>query len=148
MTMVDDYEDDMENDEEAPHERKRQRSARPTSDDIIRQSRYIMHDDPFKERAPSDEARHFRALFGCCAEVTRKLWLMQVDNEFLPQGVTIKHLLWTLMFLKVYPTDRPMSMMTKADPKTFRKWIDLVLDAISFLEPLVVSSTTANCVPE
>jgi hypothetical protein len=130
---------DSEEEEDA-YQRKRQRPDRPSEDDILRKGRILMDDDPFKERAPDSEDRHFRALFGCCAKVAVRLWVMLIDNDLLPPKATMKHLLWTLMFLKVYPTDPTMRQMTKADPKTFRKWILLILDSISFLEPIVVST--------
>jgi hypothetical protein len=122
-----------------PHQRKRQRYARPSADDILRKGRFIMHDDPFKESAPATEDRHFRALFGCPVDVALHLWLMLVDHDLVPSGATMKHFLWALLFLKVYPTDLPMCRMTKADPKTTRKWVDIILDSIACLEPIVVS---------
>ena len=120
---------------------KQQRVVKPSTDDILRKSRFIMQDDPFKERAPSTEDRHFRALFGCCVNVVLRLWLLLIEYDLVPSGANIKHLLWTLMFLKVYPTDPTMSRMTQADPKTLRKWINLFLDSICFLEPKVASVT-------
>ena len=44
---------------------KRQRNVRPEVEDVLRKGRMIMHDDPFKDRAPKEEDRLFvRALFG------------------------------------------------------------------------------------
>ena len=136
--MMDEAEDHYD-----PHQHKRQRISKPSTDDILRKSRFIMQDDPFKERAPSTEDRHFRALFGCCVDVVLKLWLLLVDSDLVPSGANIKHLLWTLLFLKVYPTDSTMSRMTQSDPKTFRKWINLFLDSICFLESKVASTVCA-----
>jgi hypothetical protein len=120
---------------------KRQRASRPSVDDILRKGRLIMQDDPFIERAPAVEDQHFRALFGCPVNVALQLWLMLVDHDLVPVGASIKHFLWTLMFLKVYPTDVPLSKMTKADPKTTQKWVDAILESLVYLEPIVVSSS-------
>jgi hypothetical protein len=49
-------------------------------------------------------SRRFRGHFGCSPEVAAKLWfLCDPENEPFPEGANVEHLLWTLIFIKVYP---------------------------------------------
>jgi hypothetical protein len=47
--------------------------------------------------------RHFREFFGTGLSVISKLWIMMADHAVIPPEGEIKHLLWTLHFLKAYP---------------------------------------------
>ena len=54
------------------------------------------------------------------------------------------HLLWALMFLKIYSTERVSRTIVGSSrnptmEKTMRKWVRLFVRAISFLESEVVS---------
>ena len=58
----------------------------------------------------------------------------------MPMGVDPKHLLWALYFLTVYDTEHNSSQRVgKVDEKTYRKWSELFVEAISWLEYEVVS---------
>jgi hypothetical protein len=58
----------------------------------------------------------------------------------MPMGVDPKHLLWALYFLTVYDTEHNSSQRVgKVDKKTYRKWLELFVEAISWLEYEVVS---------
>ena len=118
---------------------KRARSLPLSLDDIYWYARMIMENDPWKDRAPRDEDRNFRALFGCGAEVILKLRTLLEENDLIPIGGTITHLLWTCLHGKTYSKWKTMRKLTKTDPKTLRKWIRDFLDSISQLEGLVVS---------
>lgn len=65
--------------------------------------------------------RRFKANFGVSLPVCRELW------KIIPAEVNInlqkQFLLWTLFFLKAYPTDNVMHTVLNADEKTLRKWI-------------------------
>lgn len=118
---------------------KRLREEPASSADFMFKARIIMDNDPFKELAPKGTDKRFRALFGCPSVVAFKLWKELLSNKLLPEGGTMTHLLWTLMFLKVYPSDEAMGLLTGgADAKTLRKWIDRFLDAIDLLLPSLV----------
>ena len=96
--------------------------------------------------------RRWMSSFGTTPVVCAILW-RRIDPERSFKGLSGKqthqyvkpiHLLWTLLFLKVYGTESVMRSMvgTKEEPvteKTFRKWTDLFVRAISFLESDVVS---------
>ena len=60
--------------------------------------------------------------------------------NYLPEGGTIEHLLWALMFMKIYPKRKAMSVLCGGvDKDTWAKWVFIFLDAIACLEPCVVS---------
>lgn len=111
----------------------------PTVDDVLFKARIIMEKDPFKERAPPEEDRAFRALFGCGPEIVHRLWILLCKHELVPEGGSMTHLLWTLMYAKTYGKWKTMRQLTQSDPKTLRLWIGRFIEAISYLEADLVS---------
>ena len=100
----------------------------------------------------SDEAenRLFRDFFGCGAHLVVILWKMMDALDLLPAEVEVVHLLWTLYWLKCYPTESPATAAVgrpghKVDPKTFRKYVQPIVFAVSDLEPHVVSKKCTIC---
>ncbi len=63
--------------------------------------------------------RRFRGLFGATPTVCSRIWAL--INCTVPAGGVPKHLLWALIFLKVYSTEHVHSALTNIDEKTFRK---------------------------
>lgn len=64
-------------------------------------------------------------------------------NELLgvrPEGSRPIHLLWTLLFLKVYATEHVNKLVTSADEKTYRKWTWMFLNLIADLNLVRFSS--------
>lgn len=118
---------------------KRQRAVDPTVEDVMYYGRFVMENDPFKQRAPQEEDRAFRALFGCGPEVVLSLWNKIVFYDLLPHNGQMKHLLWTLMYCKTYAKWKTMRKLTNTDPKTLRRWIYLFYQSIEELSPNVVS---------
>ena len=82
--------------------------------------------------------RRFRALFGTSPKVCRILW-DKVYEESTPRGAKPKHLLWALLFCRVYNTEHVNASMAGCDEKTFRKWSWVFVEAISDLQHEVVS---------
>ena len=81
--------------------------------------------------------RRCGAHFGATLQVIYFLWcLLDVTNDG-PEGATIVHLLWSLMFLKMYGTIDTMARACGCDPNTFRKWTWLLIDRIHDLEGIV-----------
>ena len=117
---------------------KRSRSQEAALDDVFHFARLIMQADPFKDRAPREEDRAFRALFGCGPTVVLTLWKMLIAADLNPQNGSITHLLWSLMYAKQYSSWSIMQKLSGADAKTLRLWIFKFYDAISLLEPQVV----------
>ena len=90
--------------------------------------------------ATSTIDRRFTAFFGTTIPITYTIWcLLAVEVDGLVGG-TIAHLLWTLLFLKMYGTVDTMSRICKVDPVTYRKWTWLFLERIADLHHTVVSS--------
>ena len=58
----------------------------------------------------------------------------------MPGGGIFEHLLWTLMFMKIYGEQNPLcSLAGGINPETYLTWTWAFIDAIASLEPLVVS---------
>ena len=80
-------------------------------------------------------------LFGVGGMVALAAFAWLERTGLLPDGGTFVHLLWTLCFLKVYPTETPLSALCGgADPKTIRKYIWPFIFALANLEVHLVSS--------
>jgi hypothetical protein len=62
-----------------------------------------------------------------------EIWNQMAEIGVVPYGVEPGHLLWTLMFLKVYAPEPVLCSLCKCDPKTYRKWVWLLLDGILLL---------------
>ena len=78
--------------------------------------------------------------FGCGAPITFQLWNLLDENRFVPESGQIHHLLWTLFFMKQYPTEgvacgAVVGLKGRVDPKTYRKWVHPFMEALSVLEP-------------
>ena len=89
------------------------------------------------------ESRRFTDFFGCRLEIAMLLWRMLEEYEIMPNKGKIKHLLWTLYFLKVYPKQSPGCSAVGAttgavDPKTLRKWVWEYIELINDLTEVVV----------
>jgi hypothetical protein len=57
--------------------------------------------------AVTTETRHFREFFGTSVLVVEKTWELLKRDSLLPEGGRLKHLLWALHFMKVYPKQSP-----------------------------------------
>ena len=84
------------------------------------------------------EDRRFCAIFGCGPLVALVLSGMVLTEPMVVSGATVVHMLWALMFLKVYGNETTMSTMAGVDEKTFQKWAWVLIEAISDLESSVV----------
>jgi hypothetical protein len=81
----------------------------------------------------------FRSLFGIGPAVCGHLWDHFSYWKWLPPKMRPKHLLWALLFLKVYSTEAVLSSIAKTSRKTLRKWVWLLLPLIADMRPFVVS---------
>lgn len=71
--------------------------------------------------------RRFRSMFGTSTIVVSKIWSMlaHLHDE---AGVCPAHLLWALMFIKLYiPETALCAMAGKVYEKTYRKWCSYLL---------------------
>ena len=77
----------------------------------------------------------FRSFFGTSPKTCASLW--KISN--FPSKTRPKHLMWALMFLKSYDTEIKLSSLAGVSPKTFRKWIWVIIDEIGKTMHKVVS---------
>ena len=66
--------------------------------------------------------------FGMSAYRCVHVW-DEIDDA-LPNGAMLFHLLWVLLFLKVYRTEDTIVAMEKTTHKTYRKWVRAVIEEI------------------
>ena len=63
--------------------------------------------------------RRFKAMLGVSHTLAGLLWIAAFDETY---GTEPKHLLWSLMFLKLYSSENVLASIAGVDEKTFRKW--------------------------
>jgi hypothetical protein len=78
-----------------------------------------------------------RPHFGVGTHVTAIIW----STITKPDGAEPHHLLWTLLFLKVYASEEVLSNLIGVCTNTYRKWVWPMLSAIQQMESQVVSSS-------
>lgn len=124
---------------------KRKRRAKPTYDDVMVRARAIWGRDPDKERSFRTEDIQFREFFGCGANVFLVLWDLLDTNDLIPEDGTMEHLLWTLMFCKLYTTQKALCALAGGvDKETFMIWVVRFVEAMEILESEVVSVILAQ----
>ena len=85
--------------------------------------------------AKSELSREFKELFGVSPTVCIDIWnRSNMDNTLEP-----KHLLWGLLFLKVYTTETPLCALAGVSRKTYRKWMWEAVFKMANVYPHVVS---------
>ena len=121
---------------------KRQCDMAPDVDDNLYHTRMIWNRDPgHPSRSTQLEEHIFRQFFGCGVLVCLNLSCALCQAEITPEAGTISHLLWTLMFCKIYGKENTMcSLAGGVDPGTHSKWAWLFIDAIILLESQVISA--------
>ena len=90
-----------------------------------------------------EQLRIFKAHFGLSPLVVAAVWNKLHDEALLPDKSTPVHLIWTLLFLKLYNTAAVLSTMCGTTAKTYRQWVWKMMDA---LESLPVVSCFTACV--
>jgi hypothetical protein len=84
--------------------------------------------------AANTESRRFHATFGTSPFICALLWAMLEPCKVMPICVHPKHLLWALMFLKLYVSEHVnCAMAGGVDEKTYRKWTWLFINGIASL---------------
>ena len=108
---------------------------------FMRHAREIWGRNPARVRAWVVEDRKFREFVGCAAVIVLSLWKRLAITSQVPYGGESKHLLWNLLFMKVYLEEIVMSTIIKVkDPKTFRGRVKDFISAIADLEADIVSN--------
>lgn len=89
--------------------------------------------------SPTDhQERTFRSQFGVSWHVCEVVWNM-LDLHQRDEKREPKHLLWALLFVKVYGNESTHSKMVGTTSKTFRKWAWRTLTEIADFKAMVVS---------
>ncbi len=99
----------------------------------------------FAERGPEFTAANysrFRSHFGTSPGVCSILWDHIQPTLALDLQATFSHLLWALMFLKVYSSESVLAGKCNAvDEKTYREKVRPIVEAIAKIKPKIVSKT-------
>jgi len=95
-----------------------------------------------EDRAPSAVDRTFKSLFGCSIFIAYQLKIFLDFYHTNIDSHNIKHMLWALCFLKLYPTEDQMAAWFDADRVTVRKHLWFMLKQIANLHDDVVSYFT------
>ena len=85
--------------------------------------------------------REFRSMFGCSPVVCAVVW---VKCQFMAP-TQHKHLLWVLMFLRLYSIETSLATHAGVTAKTYRKKVWPIVKSIAALRPTVVSSMVVHC---
>lgn len=97
-------------------------------------------EDQYEQHSFATEYRHFRAHFGIAPSTCALLWKAVSHNHYiLPPKGQPEHLLWALLYLKLYDSDEVLADLVGVDVKTFCKWSWSFVLAIAKLKPQVVS---------
>ena len=92
----------------------------------------------------SPEDSRLRSFFGVSVAVILDAWYRMVGAQnLLPKGGKVYHMLWALMFMKLYGSEASLCAHAGGiDPKTLRKWVWPFIFALSELEYYDVVSCT------
>lgn len=132
----------------APDPRNNANYANPTTvESVYRLGKLFMNRGPRKlgklgKNSPEDA--RFCAFYGAPAIAVLDAWNKLTLHALVPKGGWFFHLLWALMFMKLYSTEPDMCANAGGscgaiDPKTFRKWVWPFIDALAELQYKVVS---------
>lgn len=121
---------------------KRQREVDPTVSDVMLVARKMwQRKNPYVGSTAQQEDRDFRESFGCGPFVALESWNMLCTLQYLPDGGTMEHMFWALLFKKQYCKTKALRTLCGGDDaKTIRKWVWLFIDALAELESSVVST--------
>ena len=87
-----------------------------------------------------EQAREFTEFFGTSYDVCEDVWRRINPTENVHPNAKPKHLLWALLFLFNYCTEKiNCKLVGIRDPKTYRYWTWMFVDAIADLEGELVS---------
>ena len=92
-----------------------------------------------RRRSAERELRRFKAFFGVKPAISSDVWSLLVGHNLTPPKAEPMHLLWALLFLKVYGTEEVNAGLIGHDPDTIRKWVWLMVKALHDLSKQLVS---------
>jgi hypothetical protein len=125
--------------------RKRLRPTMVDVDTILSVGRDIINKN---SGSINTEERRFREMFGCSPQVVLELWTMLISKSIIESTSEVRHLLWALLFLKIYAKETTTSRLVGGvDEKTYRKWVWIFVCAIADLEGDIVSAVLTTFIP-
>lgn len=89
-------------------------------------------------RCYATELHHFKAHFGTTPSNASLLWSKIQSQSLAPRASPI-HLLWSLLWLKVYATETVLASYLGVDERSFRDRTKEMVKTIAKLKPLYVS---------
>jgi len=92
--------------------------------------------ESFEERWTS----HFNAEVEVCLDLWNRLEYESFDGLKDFDTTEPRHLLWALLFLEVYAVDNVLAGMCECDEETFRKYVFMFIEKVSYYEHHVVST--------
>ena len=96
----------------------------------------------YKNRSNVLSDRIFRALFGVTSNVCAIIWAKLEVNVTTDKDPN--HLLWGLLFLKVYSTEEVHSSLVGTTVKTLRKWSIPMVERMSDLNTVSILALKFN----
>lgn len=123
---------------------KRALASTPTVEEFINKCKEVKDRSGHSMVTDQMEDCLFCEFFGCHVSITFQLWNLLDEHGFVPISGQIYQLLWTIFFMKQCLTEGVAcgavgGSKGRADPKTYRKWMHPFIEALSNLEPYVVS---------
>lgn len=82
---------------------------------------------------------HFKEIFGISAYITSIVWYLLSTKADLDNNILPIHLLWTLVFMRHYMTNRVLATFLKANSKTICIYLFQVFCGIHKLANIMVS---------
>lgn len=99
-----------------------------------------VNDRDGEEIIKTKDLQSFRSHFGISPRDCRNVWNLLGHFNLIPDGSNANHLLWTLLFAKLYSTEEVLAAMVGCRTvKTYMKWTWKILRRISALKGVVVS---------
>ena len=125
----------------------------PQIDDVFRLGKELMNrsrNTLGSIHKGGNEDRRFREFYGVSAITVLATWDRLQEEDLTPAGGKFIHLLWTLLFFKLYGTETDLcahagGVYEAIDPKTFRRWTWPMAHALAELEYFVVSELQTPC---
>lgn len=100
---------------------------------------------PILDRKPKGATsnRDFISMFGVTPQICAKVWNLLAAHDHPPPNndknkYLFKHLLWGLMFLKIYATRAILVQLAGVCKETFMKWAWITVKKIASLKSKVV----------
>jgi len=86
----------------------------------------------------------FKGLFKVTPSIAAKAWNLLERKGRKPRYGKVKHLLWTLYFMKCYQVEQVNKIFAGTTRKTFRKWTEIFIEALADLAENLVSFLTVR----